>query len=1670
MSSTPESSVGPDAPRRAGVSTAVHLLRQQLIDTGKRNRLTNAPVGKGRSRAVDIEDEIADEVFRILYLRSGKMTFKPQRHGSAHEALGESESDESDAEVSERVFVPGDEEPAGTVGATSDTKLQSRSERRGASEAAADAVPRSTDDRKRNGGQRPLPGLGLPALARKRVLRDRALFDAEAAKRVSVSGDEEPAETAVRHTDTKLQTSLNAEALQKRLLTLYREARTIEDEQGISVLFLGLGFLRWYESTSSEIERFAPLILLPVDLQRDSVRGRFELAHRDQDMEPNLSLRAMLKQDFDLTLPDFPDDPDWLPSQYFELIAKAVSSQPRWEVRPNLIELSFYSFAKFLMWKDLEAVEGDEGKIDPLLANLLVGGFELEPPIFAPDENLDRRFPDPRDIGHIMDADTSQTQVIEAARKGRNLVVQGPPGTGKSQTIANIIAGAVNDGKKVLFVAEKRVALDVVHSRLEKCGLGPLCLELHSHKANRKGVYADLKYTLELGEPTAVNDAHYERVRAVRDDLNRISELLHCVDRTVGETAYGIIGLLGKLSAGGLPVPDFQIAGCGEWSRAEYGKRLDAVVALAEKTREFGREREHIWRGASTRIGPIERQRLAERLPLAVERLSALQAALEIAASAAGVADPSRFSAVRQASDQLVALKAMPDAVLGLLESDALVERPAEALALCVRAAELQELKSGLLAEVVESALEVSWDEARLEIGAGGRSLFRWFNGRYRNAMARLRSVQRGKLPKQHEARLALLDRLIEHRNRKHALDQESHFGQKALGPVWKDEDTAFEALFPALRWIASQAETLGSATAVRKQTETIPADCDFAGLLRNLRRAFDEWTKAWEPIQNGIDLEIATAFGADHIDVVECEALKNRLRVWSSDTASIEDWSGLRSAARHASELGMDEIRERLADGRLAPNHARSTLEFVRAEAVWNRMRRNEPQLDTIDGRYRSEKVAEFKKLDRQLQELASQEIALKHFNSLPRGSAGMVGIVLGETNKKARHMRLRKLLDTAPDAVAAIKPVFLMSPLSVAQYLSLGKLTFDLLLIDEASQVRPADAMGAILRAKQIIVVGDRKQMPPTSFFDREVSGDDGADLEDTADIQAGQVGDMESILSLCEARGMSGGLLRWHYRSRHPSLIAVSNHEFYDDGLVCPPSPDSVGPSMGFSFTHVHGEYQRGKKRNNPKEAQAVADQVLAHARECPGETLGVVALSVAQRDTVLNKLEIMRAEFPELDAFCREGNEDPFFVKNLENVQGDERDAIFISVGYGKDAEGYMSQNFGPVSIEGGERRLNVLFTRAKRQCRVFASIRHSDIRLDAIRHAGPRVLKRFLKYAETGEMDVPQLTGAPMDSPFEEDVAHQLQLRGHRVEPQVGSSGFKIDLAVRDPDDESRFLLAVECDGARYHSSSWARERDRLRQTVLEQKGWTFHRIWSTDWFYKRDVELRKLLDAVERARLNRPRERKVVPVPTKAVTVERAERTSETEPERVAYREADFWIPERELYELHEASAAVLHSYIARIVEEEGPVHIDEVARRLSRLWGYKRLGKRIQEAVESAVRAATRRGLIRYADDGRRQFLERREGTVPVVVRDRSNAGSTLRKKDMLPPSEIEAAVQRVVESSIGIGAGDCAVEVARLFGCKSSADLCKHFEIHARKMVSQGRLTVLDGHLRLP
>ena len=426
-------------------------------------------------------------------------------------------------------------------------------------------------------------------------------------------------------------------------------------------------------------------------------------------------------------------------------------------------------------------------------------------------------------------------------------------------------------------------------------------------------------------------------------------------------------------------------------------------------------------------------------------------------------------------------------------------------------------------------------------------------------------------------------------------------------------------------------------------------------------------------------------------------------------------------------------------------------------------------------------------------------------------------------------------------------------MSPLSVATFLPPNSVDFDWVVFDEASQVKPVDAFGAIIRGEQTVVVGDNRQLPPTRFFDKHVEDDD-------EDAEENLAGDMESILGLFSAQNAPERMLRWHYRSRHESLITVSNIEFYDNKLQLFPSPDAAKEEVGLIY-HLHPDtaYDRGRSGSNPEEARIVAEKVMEHARVRPDLTLGVSTFSTAQMEAVQNELELLRRQDPSCEqTFFNAHPQESFFVKNLENVQGDERDVIFISIGYGRSADGRLTMNFGPLNQDGGERRLNVLITRARRRCEVFTNLNADDIDLSRTDARGVVALKRYLKYAETGKSDIPEWTGKGADSPFEEEVADALRELGFQVDHQIGSAGYFIDLGVKDPERPGRYLLGIECDGATYHSAQSARDRDRLRQQVLEGLGWRIHRIWSTDWFRTPDHELRKAAEAIEAAKVHVP--------------------------------------------------------------------------------------------------------------------------------------------------------------------------------------------------------------------
>ena len=666
-----------------------------------------------------------------------------------------------------------------------------------------------------------------------------------------------------------------------------------------------------------------------------------------------------------------------------------------------------------------------------------------------------------------------------------------------------------------------------------------------------------------------------------------------------------------------------------------------------------------------------------------------------------------------------------------------------------------------------------------------------------------------------------------------------------------------------------------------------------------------------------------------------------------------------------------------------------------------------------------------------------------------------GEMAILRAELNKKRRHIPIRQLIEKAGRAIQQIKPVFMMSPMSIANFLPPGKVEFDVVVFDEASQVKAIDAFGAIMRGKQVVVVGDTRQMPPTDFFSRDVELDD-EDAE-TANI--------ESILSMFKAAGSQERYLRWHYRSRHESLIAVSNVEFYDNKLVVFPSAGQHPHASGISFSHLpYALYDRGRTRTNKEEAKAVARAVIQHAIQMPELSLGVAAFSVAQRDLIQVEIELLRRQKPEVEPFFTAHDNEPFFVKNLENIQGDERDMIFISIGYGRNESGRIAKEFGPINKEGGHRRLNVLITRAKLSMQVFCNFKAEELELDATASLGVRALKNFLKYAETGELEVAKETGKAADSPFELEVIEALRERNYEVEPQVGTAGYFIDIAVKDPEYPGRYVLAIECDGAAYHSSRSARDRDRLRQGVLEGLGWYFHRIWSTDWFRNPQQEISRAVAAIEEARNKIAKGRSTVKIqPESKHEIIREESTKDVEDEvSQPYEKASLPAIVSQT-EMHQERTEKLMQMIRTVVEIEAPVHSSEVTRRLMEAYGVTRAGTRITAAINDAIRLGTRHN--QFSSKGNFIYSAGDQG---ISIRNRAHLESSERKLEWVAPEEIDQALLETIALGFSMSREDAISNALSLLGFgRTTAKVAKTLDERIDRLVTRKDLQSIDGFL---
>ncbi|MCC2671795.1 MAG: hypothetical protein K0Q72_4266, partial [Armatimonadetes bacterium] len=1098
-------------------------------------------------------------------------------------------------------------------------------------------------------------------------------------------------------------------------------------ELGIDTLFLTLGMLEWREPGSSRACR-APLLFVPVSLERQG-NGTLRLVHAGGDVGDNLPLRAKL-QELGLSLPHFGDEEPV--AVYFESVRSTVRSRGDWAVLPDEIALGFFNYEKYAMYVDLGGEgwpEGGKPWQHPDLISMLGGGFETPDSPVTETSHLDEVRP-VAECHEVYDADSSQTLAMIRAASGLSIVVEGPPGTGKSQTITNIIAEAVEAGKKVLFVSAKRAALEVVKRRLEEAGLGSLCLDLHDKLTNRREFYAELKSTVERAITVRSEDERVARLTELRDRLNDHAAAINQPLARFGCTPFQAMARLASLpreTAQDRP-GRVDFARLRHWPEVEARKRIPAVAALQARVREIGVPREHpFWGVGLEHLDPALRLDLQEDLQEAVGAWEAAGSAVRAAATALRVAPPARVDDVRilrRCAERALDAPPLDGVALRLSTWADEAPRVRETLA---RLQSRQDLFARRSREVTASAWEQDWSGSLPIYEDQAPRWYRFLSGGFRQARKELEKQLTPTGPRDPLGQRDLLRDLVQARADLIAIQEARSAMSRLFGVQWRGPDSDPNLLERLLEWVLRLHADVAGAALPAGLLDLLSGQVTAPELMPRVEEA-ERLTSAAMGRYGVVasHLKVPLAVGEEALDAV-CE----RVRRWSERLADLPGYLHFAGAMRQALSVGLDgvvdvAVRWPMAGELLETAYLRAYYEGVLREAIAER-----PSLRTFDRAAHELAIAEYRSLDDFKLSYNRARVRLAHQQRLPAfgGAAGNLLLLRQQCELQRRHKPIRWILQRAGEAVTRIKPVFMMSPLSTAVHLPPELPPFDMVIFDEASQVRPEDALCAIVRGRQTIVVGDTRQMPPTSFFDRVMDDEEtsGEELD-----EAGELGQearkLESILSMMSAVAVGRVRrpdLRWHYRSLDSALIEPSNQMFYEGRLVVFPSASAVaeGSRTGVVFHHLPDAVYEGgaRARVNRIEAERVVEAVAAHLRESPRHSLMVAAMNKPQADLIYDLLQIRERREPELfTRFRALHSHEPLDVKNLENVQGDERDVVFVSVTYGPDLSGVIRQQFGPLLRDGGERRLNVLITRARRRCEVFSSLTADDIRVEGNR--------------------------------------------------------------------------------------------------------------------------------------------------------------------------------------------------------------------------------------------------------------------------------------------------------------------------------------------------------------
>lgn len=1408
--------------------------------------------------------------------------------------------------------------------------------------------------------------------------------------------------------NNRLYSYYNEVDLDNILVNLHRNSKLAEEENGKSTLYLGLGLLKWYEPKSDNTVRYAPILLVPVELNRRSINSKFVLRGRDEETMINITLLEYLRQEFKLdmsALEDLPmDDAGVDVPKVLALVRKTILDLKGWDVLDQVI-LGTFSFNKLILWQDISKY-ADKLQKSTIVKSLLTGSLtESFSSLGSNDEELEQL--SSSELTLPISTDNSQLEAVRNAHANNSFVLHGPPGTGKSQTITNIIADALANGKKVLFVAAKKAALDVVHHRLEKIGLGPFCLELHSNKTRKSDVLAQFESTLDV--------PYYQSNYDYKEASNRIDERKAEIRKyitqlhqrfNIGWTLYDSIAYLelNHITIDNDLLVDIDL---DETNQATYLKWKDWVIQIASLCQRIDNPITH----------PLRSLNIHEhKYDIQTSIKDVLSDYKYVAREYEQISAEYNFKLLSDKQIDANSLQVLFELLGKSNLSYELIDLyfDANQFSLLHKWIELQQKKAR-----IEDSVNQHFNKKILEVDLSvqeqewNKSKHLWFLPKWlkqRKVKSFLNGYSKVKIKSEPEVN-QLFNQVEDFKLAKQSCESAHYKDINRLNSIYFTNDRLdIDAIYVEI-------ENLSGISKLAHSNGFYGIDKWLLGFYRNnnVRRGISEITSFLNTFivkYHSVQAFSKTVPSSEEVDGILANLDK------------IGDWINYNVYKEEGTKLGLTWFINLLEQGKISKNNLDTDLDRILHINFFVKVVSSSFALSGFDAKIYETLIKQYQDIHNEYTELNKSQLILKLSMRIPRASTEFIqsselGMLKRAIRSRGRGMSLRKLFDQMPNLLPRLKPCMLMSPISVAQYFDVSTEHFDLVIFDEASQLPTAEAISALARAKQAIIVGDPKQMPPTSFFSSNKIDEDNLELED-----------LESILDDCLALSLPSKYLLRHYRSKHESLISFSNANFYDNKLLTFPSRDDLEKKVTLEYIG-DGMYEKGKSRTNKKEAEAIVQYIQLHYEQPNPKTLGVVTFSQTQQTLIEDMLVKMLIKNPLVEEKML-GASEQLFIKNLENVQGDERDIILFSIGYGPDEEGKISMNFGPLNRDGGWRRLNVAVTRARYEMKIFSSIKGDQIDLRRTNSEGVKGLKSFLDFAEKGYVNIVDSEDFGKHDRLIESIAKYLNDNGFEVKTNIGTSSYRLDIGVVDKNKPNEYVLGILIDGLNYYNVKTTNDRELLIPNVLKGLGWDIYRIWTIDWFKNKEQVLKDLKQRVEDA-YNQVKQEDAGINPSDFIhkhLIEVTDKSFESK-QKPYYSAVIRSVTDSNAEDIYnQVHKNLIQNQMYEIIEVEGPISQNYLFKKMMTIWNISRTSTKLQVYFAELASTIPNVNVVSSYQD----FYWNEALAKKGLTYYRDNAIEKRSIEDICP-EEIELAIVELLESNFSVPHEDLTKAIGKVF-----------------------------------